>query len=536
MTARRRALLVGMAYVVVAFAWTARLWVDPAQRQPPNSPDVALFTWLLTWDAHPSLSLHADQLGLPHGVNVMWQTAVLLPGLLLAPLTRVAGAQVTYNLLLTLGPAVSATAAYAVLRRLVRNEGGAFLGGLLYGFGPAMVAQTNGGHLHLTLAALPPVLLLLTGQVLTGRRRPVATGLVLGGLAGLQLLIGEELLAITALAALLLVLVVRPPWRRLATTAAAGVPGFGLLAGWPLLVQFLGPQHVHGHVQQLGRFREDLAAYVVPSRLLAFSGPHPDWPTGLQEVTAYVGGPLLGLTGYIVVRRWRDVRVRVAAALGVALGLLALGPNLVVLGYHTGVPLPWALIERIPVVGNVLPSRLPILAGLAAAVLVATVVERWGRRGLAAATIALLALLPAPLDVGRVPGVPAYFTTAPAGRVLVLPFPTPHDTAAMRWQAAAGLSFGMPGGFFVGPDGDGQARFGAPDRPTSLLLARVARTGVVPVVGPIERADLARDDAYWRVDAIVLGPCRFNAALRDTVTALLDRPPVERAGVQHWAL
>lgn len=524
------------AYAVLALAWTARLWLDPAHRQPPNPPDVALFTWFLTWDAHFSPGLHASQIAVPGGVNVMWQTTMVAPGLLLAPLTRLAGAQVTLNLLLTIGPAASAAAAYAGLRRLVAAPAGAFLGGLLYGFSPALLAEGYGAHLHLVLAFLPPLLLVVAAEALLDRRPPVRAGLALGALGGLQLLTGEELLAATALAGLVLLGVLHPPWRRLARVTAGAVPAALVVAGWPLAVQFLGPQRVSGTVQQLGRFREDLAAFVVPGRLLALSGPQPAWPTGPQEVTAYVGLPLLALVAVVAIRRWSDCRVRVAVLLGAALSLASLGPDLLVLGRPTGVPLPWRVVEGLPVFANLLPSRLPVLTALALGLLVAVAVEQWGRRGALAATLALVPLVSLPLPALPVPAVPAYFASAPRGTLLVLPFPNPLETDAMRWQAAAGLSFAMPGGFVVTPDAQGRARFGVPERPTADLLTAVARTGVVPAVGPAQRAEFARDAAYWRLTGVVLGPARHRAALRDTVTALLGHPPTEQGGVQHWAL
>jgi len=47
----------------------------------------------------------------------MWNTSLLLPGVLLAPVTLLAGPQVTLTLVLTLGFAGSAASLFAVLRR-----------------------------------------------------------------------------------------------------------------------------------------------------------------------------------------------------------------------------------------------------------------------------------------------------------------------------------------------------------------------------------------------------------------------------------
>ena len=545
-----------VGYLALALALTARLWLDPGQRQPPNPPDVALFTWFLTWDAHPSLGLHASQLNAPDGVNVMAQTGVLLPGLLLAPLTRAAGAQVTYTLLLTLGPALSAWSAYLVLRRLGgligggtgRSTGcgtgsaGPLLGGLLYGFGPAMVAEAYGGHLQFTLAVLPPVLLLLATEAMQGSRPPLRTGALIGLLAGAQLLIGAELLLMTALAGMGIVMAVRPPWRRMARLLAGAIPAGLAIAGWPLVVLFLGRGATRGNIQQTGHFQEDLAGLVVPTRLMLFhagSAFTDRFPTGVQERTSYLGVLLLGLVGVAAVRRWSDRRVRLAVVLAAAFTVLSLGGELRVAGHRTGVALPWALVERAPVIGNMLPSRLPLLVGLAAAVILAVgggaAGQAWGRWGLAACGLALLPLVPAPMAAEAVTPTPRYFADRPSGTLLVLPFPTPTRIEAMRWQAAAGLSFAMPGGFFVGPGPGGQARFGAVPTPTSTLLAEVA-AGRTVRVGAAERAAFRRDVARWGVTEVVLGPSAHRHLLRATVTALVGQGAQSNRGVDVWPL
>lgn len=533
-------------YLVLAFGWTARLWVDPAYRQPPNPPDVALFTWFLTWDTQPSLSLHADQLNAPDGVNVIWQTGLLLPGLLLAPLTRAAGAQVTYNLLFTLGPALSAWSAYLVLRALRLRGAGPVLAGLLYGFGPAMVAQAYGAHLQFTLNFLPTVLLLLSVQALRGERHPMRTGALVGLIAGAQLLIGAELLVIAMMAGLVILLVLRPPRRRVAQLLAGAAPVGLAIAAWPVAVLLFGRSAAHGNVQIKGYFQEDLVGLVVPSRpmlLDLFSPFDGRFPTGVHEQTSYLGLPLFVLAVAVAIRCWSDLRVRVAGVLAGVFTLLSLGADLRLAGFRTGIPLPWALAEPLPVLGNVLPSRFPLLVALAVGLLLAVAIEpggllgagRFAGRGALVGGLALLPLIPAPLPVERVAPVPAYFTSRPSGTLLVLPFPTPLQTDAMRWQAAASLSFTMPGGFFVGPDRSGKARFGAVATPTSLLLAR-AEQGMAALVGPEEQADFRRDIARWGVTEVVLGPSAADDLLRSTVTALVGRPPEQRQDVAVWPL
>src|SRR5258707_1340493 len=94
----------------------------------------------------------------PHGINLMWNTSLLLPGVLLTPVTLLAGPQTTLTLLLTLGFAGSAASLYWVLRRWGVRIGPAALGGAVYGFSPALLAAP-GGPYPPEFARLPPLLI-----------------------------------------------------------------------------------------------------------------------------------------------------------------------------------------------------------------------------------------------------------------------------------------------------------------------------------------------------------------------------------------
>ena len=75
----------------------------------------------------------------------------------------------------------------------------AAVGGLVYGFSPAVRGQSH--HLHMSLAFLVPLMLLALHEIVVRQRRsPWLVGAGLGLMAGAQLLIGEELLAMTAVA------------------------------------------------------------------------------------------------------------------------------------------------------------------------------------------------------------------------------------------------------------------------------------------------------------------------------------------------
>ena len=115
-------------------------------------------------------------------------------------------------------------------------------------------------------------------------------------------------------------------------------------------------------------------------------------PGRLSEYVAYLGYPLLVLLIVAAVVWWRDPRVRVAALAGAVLEILSLGGTQVIRGVTIPpVLLPWHWLAHLPVLSQMLPDRLSILAdGLAAVVLAVSLdlalsaaqQPRWRRQGL----------------------------------------------------------------------------------------------------------------------------------------------------------
>ena len=560
-----RAVLVVLGYGLFALGVTWSWWTPLGGRTTTvNQTDATLFAWLLEWIPHAlatgQFPLFTDRLNFPTGVNLMWNNAMFLPGLVFAPVTLALGGTATVTVLCTLGLAGSAAAAYFCLRVLPRPGPPlpvlpAALGGALFGFSPAMTAQAL-GHPNLVFNLLVPVLVVLSLRLMLAEHPARRDAVLLGVLAGLQVLIGEEALFLTGVVVALLLAVLalahpataRRRGRRFAAAAALALGTFVLVAGFPLGYQLAGPLPQHGSPFDTAYYSVDLANYVLPNRLQALGGgPARPFPGGLEEHTAYLGWPLLlfALAGLVLGRRQAWVRVPLLVALLTA--VLALGPQLSVLGRPTGVPLPWALLRGLPGFEHVIVTRFALFtAGLLGAALAVALHEAMLRppvvRGYArvAAALVLLPLLPAALPGAPTPPVPAFFTgpaataACPGGSLLVLPMPRAGMAEPMRWQLAAGLSFAMPGGYFIGPGPNGRAYVhGAPTR-TGRLLQDVRTDGQARPVTPQLRRDFAADVAGWRACAAALGPTRNQDALRAQLTGLTGREPEAVDGVFLW--
>jgi hypothetical protein len=376
-------------------------------------------------------------------------------------------------------------------------------------------------------------------------------------MAGAQLLIGEELLAMTALLAFaMLLLVVAGNLRRVRGRVAHALKGlltaavvFAAIAAWPLSVQLTGPQRVDGDIHTRNR-SNDLQGFVVPSshQMIAPAAAAEQARRFVGGNPAYLGLPLLLVLGAIGVRWRSDPVVRVALALALVSALLSLGPTLLVGGRDTGVWLPWAFFERrLPLLPNLIPARLAqltaLFAGLLLALFLQAVWKEGGWRRLAAPAVGLLVLVPlwpSRTIPARQVETPAFFTgpavrELPRGGVaLVLPFPNSAVSQPMTWQAEADLWFRMPGGYFIGPRPDGRARFNTNPSPGSTILYRIYQGKPPPRVTAELRQQLAGDFVRWRVGSVVVGPMPNQAAMVGFLTELLGRQPRAVDGVHLW--
>ncbi|HEY2553190.1 MAG TPA: hypothetical protein VGI64_21705 [Streptosporangiaceae bacterium] len=377
-------------YLVGAVAVTARLWADPASRfVAGNSPDADLFAWFMRYAAtavsHGRVpDLLTTAMNAPRGVNLMWNTPVLLPAMLLTPVTLLFGPQVSLTVMMTAGFAGSAAAMFWVLRRWGISTSAAALAGAVYGFSPALL-QSAIGHYSVQFAVLPPLLVDAGLRLCAGSDAPVRDGIRLGLLAAAQLFIAEELLFSTALAGLLIAAMLTAGQPRLALqrlrgaaaglTVAAGV--ILALAGAALWVQFTGPLAQHGSPFTLDYYKSDLTGFVVPSQYLLFHTPASAAEAtrfqGLApEYLGYLGWPLIILLAAAAVTFWRHPVIRALAVVVGLYELLSLGAHPLIGGtLHAGVTLPWHWFEGKPLIGDALPDRLSIIADGAAAALLA---------------------------------------------------------------------------------------------------------------------------------------------------------------------
>jgi len=572
-------------YLALAIGLFAVALAAPQVRAIGSNADPGVISWYLGWlpfalghGHNPLLSTYIDY---PAGVNLLWNTWVPLPALLLWPVTAMLGPIVSYNIAAALAPALAAWCAWFACRRYVRSRVAALAGGLLYGFSPYMLAHSL-GHLHLSIAFIPPLLVLVLDDILIRQSRRIAPlGIALGILGLAQLLTSEEVLAsegFTACIAIALLIALhgRPDRRRVRYAARAlGVAAaIFLIPAVPLVIfQFLGPQHLAAIPQPRNVYVSDLLNFVLPTNVQAVSGGIPtrvveQFTGNVGEWGAYLGLPLLALLVVAARQRWRRATLRAFAILALMLAVLSLGQLVHVAGRTTPIPVPvlglllaiviggtarrpvtyvfvgaWTALAILPGVDNLLPARLTLYVFLFGAILLASycdqLLQQQNRRkmagGLAAVLVALVCLLPRiPFPASAIV-VPTFFTSRALGVVpdgsvaLVAPYALGGSTDAMVWQAASGFRFQMPEGYAW--------HRGATSSPESTQLgfamASIA-VGVEPAVSEAQRQQMHAELANWRVRTVIVGPMAHRDRMVAFFSWLFGYAPTPISDVELW--
>jgi hypothetical protein len=516
------------------------VWTDhPSSTTVCGCGDPSLFTWFIAWPAHAishgQNPLYSTAMFHPAGVNLLDNTSEVAFGIMLAPITWIFGPVTSLNVALTLTPALSALAMFALLRRWVSWTPAAYIGGLFYGFSPFVIVDLSPAHLMTAMLAIPPLIIIGLDELLIRQRhRPAIVGIGLALLLTVQFFIGTEMLLIVVFLSFIGITLVaiygllrdpadvRGRLRYVLTGLGTAATGCLVLLAYPVWFALDGPARISGAIW--GGF--GLSGLSANIRSLVTSYPPADahMPGGgtfgyaLNHSIGGYQGPVLSdqffgygvvivlLAGLLIWRR--DRRLWLFGALTVLSVTFSRGLS-------AGTWTPWRLFVRLPLFENIEPERLLAITWLSVAIMLGLVVghtrdtfaarrrraldtagEREGsgfdrvfRRapawsGAAAALMlaAIAIAAPArylaqglPLTTQNV-DVPTWFTDdAPHLQtdqvLLVLPAAFALESP-MTWQAVAGMGYSMVGG---GGPGDLLARAGK-EQSAQAVITEISHT------------------------------------------------------------
>jgi len=362
-----------------------------------------------------------------------------------------------------------------------------------------MVGQAI-GHLNLLFVPLPPLIFWILYELLFRRTgNPRRWGVALGLVAAAQFLISPEILLDTALVAAigLMVLALASPRRAFSTARTAwgslvvAAVVCALIVAYPAYLFLFGPNRYSGSAHGAYPFPADLLSIVVPDINQTFA-PGSIASIGnrfimgnIVENGGYLGIPLLVVLTAITIRWWRVPLVRFSAVMAVITWVLSLGPRLTVDTHVAWCPLPFAVLEHLPLFPSLVDARIALFTDLFVAVVIAIGIDQVlaGFQSLRSrphcsesqlivvagifATIALLivASLVPPWPMPAFPvSAPAFFRSSAIHRipsrgiVLAYPYPAGGNDDAILWQAADSMGFRLIGGNLLVPDATGGHR------------------------------------------------------------------------------
>jgi hypothetical protein len=491
--------------------------------------DFTLTVWFLGWVPHAILHgynpFFSNAIFVPTGVNLAQNTEGPFLGLLAAPITFLFGPLVSANLLMVVAMPVSATAAFGVLRSWRVVLPAAAFGGLLYGFSPYMIGQ-GVGHPVALFMPLPPLIAWTVVRIVQRESTPRRLGVQLGLLLVAQYLVSQEVFATVVIfvGIALGCVALRHPMEAREHLHSLVVPGGIALAtssvflAYPVWMLLAGPQHATGTTlpaMDRAGIHTDLFSLAVPGPLQRLAlgtgglGAHLIVGSNSTEAGGFVGLPLLLLAALLGWRSRRSPRMQLALVLAAIAVVLSFGPRLVVDGHRTALPLPFALLGHVPLLDNILAGRISYEVGAFLAAVVAFGLDdalgvvrhrhahaKGGKvaghgpavlTGFAAVLIvvSMLPVWPYARQTIRVLPDPVK-AAVPAGDPVSITYPydTVFLTEPMLWQADAGFSFRLLGGYALrrGPRGRGTT-LPALMTPAGLQEFLAAQEGI-PKYGP----------------------------------------------------
>ena len=475
--------MVAGTVALVLAVWVQWRVLGRAGTRVSSDPDMSLFVWSMGHAPRQVGHFHNPFLtdaifATSGGANLAYNATAPGLALLMTPVTLIAGPIAAVNVLAVLTPVLNTLAARRLLAVTTRATGVAHvLGALLIGFSPLVLMHLR-GRFQLAFQAVALLLLaelwVIGRDWTSGRGVPRRRALVVGALAGLQLWIGTELLAIAAIVTVIALVTTivaarrrwRQPLQRSDVIAGAAAIGVLLVVAAPFLIAFVGGREPYPdsyHVAARPLFGLRLANATTPTEVelldsVPLSVDRGALGTFPDEDTGYLS--LAGLVVIAVVasgwRRLDGLRRGALVTLGVCWSL-ALGPSMRWSGAGSGgVPGPWRLVQALPFVQEIVANRLTFGVFLALGVLVATsstspAVIGGRREGVlrAAALVCLPVLMvPAPNDHVQVASSAADAALGDeCGGELVMTAPQGREQDGMAWQARADFDFDLLRGF-----------------------------------------------------------------------------------------
>lgn len=522
-------------------------------------PDSAFFLWSIKWWPHSLLAaqgpFHAPFFS-PEFANLAWTSSIPALALLAAPITYIAGPVLSYNCIITAALSANGVLGYLIARQLNCNSHASAICGILFYFSSYTWAHLL-GHLNLTVTAFALGAILLTicryRSTVSRFKYILAAGFLLGLQFGTSNEVYATLIVFGAVALLIMVAMTYADRRQRAAIYRLVSDVFlSILVSAVLLTPYLLQIFSHrvSGLQQISSYVADPLNYAIPtiSNWLMgswFQDVSTKFIGNLTEQNAYLGLPVIVLIAFAGGAFYKNRANGFLLILLLLILVCSFGPRLTILGIPT-IRLPWSVAEKLPLLGEALPSRFGLYTSLLASILIARVVSRFNRPAvLLMALLAVLLSLPN-LSIYRAAPVPrnsffssgAYRHVLPRhAKVLALPTYGFWGYQPALWQAQANFYFrltnGLAGKVPSALDEFAWFYYGGTPPPNTLyrFLRFLQVTGTQYIISDVTSKDpLSRLSAQLPFPQAMYGSVRVTTISDSTLSSLLEagEPRVSR--------
>ncbi len=389
--------VVAFSVAAVVQTWPLVKHISSGIADGPSSwnsiADTYAFIWNLWWVKHALIDLHTnpyhtDLLYFPQGSNLYLHTMATVNGVMSIPLQLLTGNLfLSWNILALLLFVFSGLAMYALSYKVNGNHVGALISGYLFAFFPLVMIHFN-NHWHISTVWFMPVfaLFLVRLQEIGRFREAVAAGVVWALLTynNLEYSIDAGIFLTLFVGYWSFVYLRRRDRVQFMTflrgSILVGLVWFVITA--PLLIFTLrdinsGEYYMPGNDEY---WSADLVSFVTPSKLWGEGTDPPADPPGVEHVPigAFENTVYLTITGIILASlavltcRRNPHRVLFWGMFVVFFGVMSLGPYLYIggtkhfslLGVSFTVPMPYQLIDDVPVIGGRRSSTRMVMFGV----------------------------------------------------------------------------------------------------------------------------------------------------------------------------
>jgi hypothetical protein len=434
-----------------------------------SSTDPNFYVWSLRWwpyaIAHGLNPLFSSQIGAPAGYSLAWVTSIPPLALIFFPVTALAGAVVSFNVLVVAAIPVSGWAAFILCRRLTGRFWASLTGGAVYGFSAYEMNHIASGQLNLAFALLLPLIAYLIVAWRDGAiGTRTCTVLLALALAAQLYLFTETFVDLSAVLVVGLAAGYALADRagRTQMLRLSRIVGVAYVIAIILALPFL--KYALANMPPGFSQRPDSASLALAMLVVPWSGhtlglswlAHAAVPLAGPDLDGYVGIPLLLIAIALPLVAWRRRLVRFLTVMVAVLVIAAFGPALRIDSFSPVVKLPWAALWSLPVIRSAYPVRLMVFVFLGLAVMTALWLSEPAKRRWARWLLALLAAVTVAANTPALvlhdnPGFPAFVTTGeyrqylrPAETVVVL---SERGNVGLLWQAQTDFYTRLAGGF-----------------------------------------------------------------------------------------